>query len=130
MDYNERKKLAERREAEGRRKLAERREAEERRKLNEKRDPDKRKLASRRELTGRRELLSRRRAGHKRKHKGSLMPNIYFSLQAIILYLVSSIIFSFNISEGTKYIVILISIVCIIYFLIKRREVMLRQEHN
>lgn len=96
----------------------------ERKKLNKKKDSDKRKSGKRREL------ISKRMAGHKRKYMGSLMPNIYFSLQAIIVYLISSIIFSFNISEGTKYIVILTSIVCIIYFLIKRREVILRQEYN
>ena len=77
-----------------------------------------------------RRQVVRRLANDNRRHVGPLMPNIYFSLQVIIVLLILSMILQFNPGTGVVYVSIVISIVSIGYFLIKRKDVLNRQFRN
>jgi len=68
------------------------------------------------------------RINEKRTSKGSFLPNIYFLLQVIIVLLVASIVYKLNFGGPTNYIVVVVSIISILYFLIRRKEVILRQK--
>ena len=77
-----------------------------------------------------RRQVTRRLANDNRKYVGPLMPNIYFSLQVIIVLLILSMILQFNPGTGVVYVSIVISIVSIGFFLIKRKDVLNRQFRN
>ncbi|MCK4973976.1 MAG: hypothetical protein KAR81_01870 [Sulfurimonas sp.] len=117
MEFNETSHNSGRRDNNGRRDNDERR-------YHPKKDFDPNKRHS-----VRRQVI-RRLANDKRRYVGPLMPNIYFSLQVIIVLLILSMILQFNPGTGVTYISIVISIVSIGYFLIKRKDVLNRQFRN
>jgi len=68
------------------------------------------------------------RVNDKRTSKGSLLPNIYFLLQVVIVLLIASIVYKLNFGGPTNYIVVVVSITSVLYFLIRRREIIHRQK--
>ncbi len=71
---------------------------------------------------------------NKRRHCGQLMPNIYFALQAgavyLIWYISMQIIDFFNYTTGVTYIISIFAAISVIFFVIKRAEVLDRQDEH
>lgn len=65
----------------------------------------------------------------KRKSFGSLMPNIYFSLEVIVATLFLYMALLFDLSTGVIYILFILFTMSIIHFIIKRKKVLNRQNN-
>ena len=63
----------------------------------------------------------------KRHSRGALKPNIFFSLQIIIVCIIAYIVIQFNFGTGVTYIIIVTSIIFIILFFMRRNEIINRE---
>ncbi|MCF6341167.1 MAG: hypothetical protein L3J10_10540 [Sulfurimonas sp.] len=63
----------------------------------------------------------------RRRSHGTYKPNLFFLLQIIIICFIAYIIIQFNFGTGIAYTTVAISIMFIIYFYMRRNEVINRE---